>query len=120
MCLWVWFYGFEKSVPCVFFFFLIKYIWCLCEEEKKEKEEKNGHWSESVKKKKGKKKKEEEKGALGVTLHWQWVPCMWVQLRKCHRNWVLETKIRELSDGNKNWKQYQTHFSVVGPTIFEL
>ena len=30
------------------------------------------------------------------------------------------SKIRELSDGNKNWKQCQTDFSAVGPTYFEL
>ena len=28
------------------------------------------------------------------------------------------SKIRELSDGNKNWKQCQTDFSAVGPTYF--
>ena len=30
------------------------------------------------------------------------------------------SKIRELSDGNKNWKQCQTDFSAMGPTYFEL
>ena len=41
MCLWVRFFGFEKSVPMCFFFFffLIKLTMYLCEEEKKEKEQ---------------------------------------------------------------------------------
>ena len=58
-----------------------------------------------------------------------------VYLQKCHHNSVSITwkhlkyvfsfhnsslKIKELSDGNKNWKHPQTHFSAVGPTIFEL
>ena len=32
------FLGLRNRYPCVFFFLLIKYIWCFCEEEKKEKE----------------------------------------------------------------------------------
>ena len=33
---------------------------------------------------------------------------------------TYHSKIRELSNGNKTWKQIQTSFLSVGPTIFEL
>ena len=33
---------------------------------------------------------------------------------------ICHSKIKELSDGNKNWKYIQTNYSSMGPTNFEL
>ena len=118
MCLWVWFSGFEKSVPMCFLFLLIKLPTCFCEEEKKEKEwrrrrKKNGRWSESVKKKERKKKKKEEEKSHWVSLWrrkerkskeekknkskdmtslWPCVLEMYVYLPKCYHNSVFITQ----------------------------
>ena len=46
-----------------------------------------------------------------------------MKLPYCHYNSVSIThhsKIRELSNWNKNWKHIQTHYSAMGPTSFDL
>ena len=50
-----------------------------------------------------------------VSITWKHLKCVGVfSFHNYH------SKIRELSDGNKNWKQIQTTSSAVGPTSFEL
>ena len=72
------------------------------------------------------------KSSASCVLHWQWVHACGCNYKNVIENWVLETKnvfsvsithhskIKELSDGNKNRKQIQTDFFFVKPTYFEL
>ena len=133
MCLWVWFFGFEKLVPTCFFFYKVYlvFLWRRKERKRMKKKKKRAVGVSLWRRKKERKRKKKKK----VRMVWL---CTDSRSHVCGfnyenaiENWVLEIenishvfsvsithhlKIKELSDGNK----IQTNFSAMGPTIFEL
>ena len=76
MCLWVWFFGFEKSVPMIFFFFFDKvtheFLWSRKEIKKNEEEEEEKKWPlERVREEERRRKHEIQKKSLSWASLWR-------------------------------------------------